>query len=226
MSKLRDVVVVRVSEKGDRARGSSCNQRSSNTSRRSRTASAGTPRWGCSPPPTTNSSLCSAVEINRSNNNNQHQQPHPGCHPNRGSSRQLRPWPTASPARATLTPRCRRSDSQISSGENTNAFVLTIEYGAPVEPRRRRSCPPGPGTPDRRCRWGYRLSRRTRGAGGSCPCMSLTAQTLMAVPRRPRSQADVQPRLGSRPSPQRGAWPWPHARRSGSSAGRCATPPR
>jgi putative transposase len=54
-------------------RGSSCNPRCSSTSRRSITASAATPPSGCAPQsPTNNSdSRRSAVEINRSNNNNQ-----------------------------------------------------------------------------------------------------------------------------------------------------------
>ena len=41
----------------------------------STTANDDTPPSGCSPQPTANDCLCSAVEINRSNNNNQHQQP-------------------------------------------------------------------------------------------------------------------------------------------------------
>jgi len=39
---------------------------------------AGTPPLGSCPQPTTDNSLCSAVETNRSNNNNQHQQLNPG----------------------------------------------------------------------------------------------------------------------------------------------------
>ena len=56
-------------------RGSSSNRRCSSTSRRSTTASAGTPPSRCSPRSPTNNydSLPSVVEINRSNNNNQHQ---------------------------------------------------------------------------------------------------------------------------------------------------------
>ncbi len=67
-----------VNRRSWRSTGSSCNPPCSNTSRRSTTASAVTPPSECSPQPTTNNSLCSPVEINRSNNNNQHQQPHPG----------------------------------------------------------------------------------------------------------------------------------------------------
>ena len=58
-------------------RGSSCSPRCSSTSRRSTTASAGTPPSGCSPQPATNNydSRRSVVENNRSNNNNQQTNP-------------------------------------------------------------------------------------------------------------------------------------------------------